>query len=103
MDQLALNSGEPATPTISDWFITHNIQCQKVNVREWGSYEVGLSVDGGQNWAVMQDQVFGFRYQLEESAQTALTTIIKSGTFDRPSLVNWLGQERVDELLSILG
>lgn len=83
------------------WFTKYNIQLQKVNVREWGSYEIALSNNNGQAWAVIPGQLFGWGFKLEESAREALTTIMQTGNVDVSSLNNWLGAECATDLLAI--
>lgn len=80
---------------------SHNFQAQPHNERQWGSYEVALSLDG-QGWAVLSDYTFGSRIPLEAAAAIALTYAIRQGKFHPQTLNAWLGEGRANELRTVV-
>lgn len=86
---------------VLEFLKVHNFQAERHDERQWGSYEVALSLDG-QGWAVLSDYTFGSRIPLEAAAAIALTYAIRQGKFHPQTLNQWLGEGRANELREMI-
>jgi hypothetical protein len=82
--------------TIKEWLIKHNIQFAKHDVAQWGSYTLAISFDG-QNWLVLKR--YGRAFEVEDAAELAITETFSQFNQD---VINWMGQERYNELKDII-
>jgi hypothetical protein len=87
--------------TLIEWIESGNFQFKRNNERPWGSYELAVSADTGVSWAGFP-RPFGSRWDEKLAFETLLTEAVASDIF-KPQLVSWLGEERVNEILHILG
>lgn len=62
------------TEKIEAWSNRHNILFQGHNVRPYGSYELMISVDQGQNWTLLP-QVAGAKISTFEAFEMFLTNV----------------------------
>jgi len=70
---------------VAEFLRVHNFQMERHDERQWGSYEVALSLDG-QGWAVLSDYTFGSRIPDAAAATIALTCAIRQGKFHPQTL-----------------
>lgn len=87
-------------PKLEAFITKHNIVAIKHNEREWGSYELVLAIgEKPTHGFVIPNMVWGYAIPMTIAIQDVLRNI--AGKTDDPYL-QWLGQERMDELTGLM-
>lgn len=84
--------------SINEFIESGSFQYKKLNERPWGSYELAVSIDNGQNWAGFP-RTFGFGFNEKEAFELALKDAVDNHTL-HDQLKQWLGTEKFLDLLS---
>lgn len=72
----------------------------KVNVREWGSYELAMSFDGHQ-WFHRDEDVFGSGWTMDQAGAKILIKYGKEESPD-PLFLHWIGNDRLQVLKQLM-
>lgn len=81
------------------WVRQSGIHIQKINMRQWGGFQVGLSWDAKNFIAV--DLYSGASFTIERAAARVLYYTLV-GQPDNEQFKNWLGTERYSQLQNLL-
>ncbi len=84
--------------TLSDWIDSQPFQYNKVNVRQWGSFELQVTIDGR---SAHLTQIRGWGWSEKDAFQDILTEMMRDVRFHH-NLSSWLGQERFVAVLSAI-
>ncbi len=94
-------SAAPEVDPVVAFLAKHNISVSKQNVREWGGFEVAFTIDHQTHWMV-PNQPRGWGFSAEEAAAHVLKEIVNNPDFDNNLLKDFLTQEQLDELTTIV-
>jgi hypothetical protein len=84
---------------LENWVKKYNIQFQGHNVREWGSYELMMSIDNGQNW-ILLPQIAGSRLSTIQAFELLLINAKDDVNFNN-QLRQLLGDSRMNDLITV--
>lgn len=96
-------SAAPEPDQIVEFLSKHNLTISKVNVRDWGGFEVGFSLASDENtvW-IIPNQPRGWGFTKEAAASHVLKEVVNNPDFDNDLLLQFLTQEQLDELKTIV-
>lgn len=82
---------------ISQWIEKNPFIFKKIKERAWGTYELAVSLDGGQTW-IGFERPFGWGFSEKEAFEVNLIDVCKNVNL-HPSAKQWLGEHRFKECM----
>ena len=85
--------------TLLEWIESQPFQYNKFNVRQWGSYELQVTIDG--RVAQISSVPHGWGWKEKDAFEYILTEMMKQTNFHN-GLKSWLNEERFNQVQTII-